>query len=212
MQRKIKYHLGRRHEIFENLEFCWERGVEEVLYQAKKADEIKAIVKKAESHPLHRYARVTRQHVKAFLEVLYQLELNSFTATKLRALGHREESVERIQQRLEEMVGRHKMYHVYLECMEIFDKVSHILKTTNQAEKKAMASGFHRKSVVRFRDSKEARALLLLKNIFEPIYNKYREFRLSINADQFRPIVGAFMFLYEKTLETLDAATGLGTE
>jgi hypothetical protein len=155
---------------------------------------------------------LTSQHVKAFLEILYQLELNSFTVAKLRALGHSEESVERIQQRLEAMIGRHKMYQCYLECMEIFDKVSHILKSGNPAEKKAMASGFQRKSVVRLKDSKEARALLLLKNIFEPIYNKFREFRLNINADQFRPIVGAFMFLYDKTVDMLDSATGLTVE
>ena len=101
------------------------------------------------------------------------------------------------------------MYRWYLECMEIYDKVNTILKSNNPADRRSSQGFNYRRSIIKSSMPKDSRALIVLKNVFQPIYNKFRQFRLTISSDNFKPLVASFMYLHDKIAESGEKSTGL---
>lgn len=90
--------------------------------------------------------------------------------------------------------------------MEIYDKVAVMLKSTsNKASSSISVGNPGRRSLLKTYNPNEAKGLLVLKNVLQPVYNKFKQFRLNIQADQFRPLVAAFLYNFDRAVEAMEA-------
>ena len=138
---------------------------------------------------------------------MYDIELNKFTVEKMRNLKCKEENVDKISEALEQMLSKRSQYHMYLECMEIYDKVQAAIKMNM---KTGFSNNFNaRRSIIRPRLSIDSKNFMVLKKIFVPIYTKTKKFKIDINQEQFRILVGCFFLLFERMSKIAQDATNV---
>jgi hypothetical protein len=90
--------------------------------------------------------------------------------------------------------------------MEIYDKVAIMLKSNSSKTAQLIpAGGGARRSLIQTFNPQDAKGLLVLKNVLQPVYNKFKQFRLNIHADQFRPLVAAFLYNFDRAVEAMES-------
>lgn len=142
--------------------------------------------------------------MKKFIEVVYQRELNNFTVRKIKALNFDPGHVDMIENGLEKLINKHKIYSVYGECSANFDRINEVLNTLAGSKKSNLSTqklSLHPPEKIQLEKSKgglqDGHNFLLLKNILKQAYLKSKDFKLSLQAASFRTLVAAFLYLYE---------------
>lgn len=142
--------------------------------------------------------------VKFFIEVVYQIELNNFTIKKIKDLKFKESNIIMIEHGLKELMEKHKLYLIYIQCTENFDRINQVLTSIASARKNSQRYSLapNKKSSVilnaPMNETTDVNNFLLLKNILTQAYAKSKTFKLTIQPSSFRTLVASFMYLYDK--------------
>ena len=143
---------------------------------------------------------------------MYQIELNNFTIGKYELFCRVPERVESLKSSLWDLITNRRMMSLYSQAMNKYDESVAILDSMSQLGSKNVqrrASNLNFKAMVLKDeptiDISEAKKFLAFRKIMQQISVEYKEFQISINMNNFRPLIMGYYMYFESALEKIRA-------
>lgn len=143
------------------------------------------------------------------MELLYQIELNNFTIGKYEIFCRVPEKVESLKNSLWDLITNRRMIVLYSQVMNKYDESLGILESMSQLGGKNMqrrASNVNFKALVikeETIDIGEAKKFLAFRKIMQQISAEFKEFRITINTNNFRPLIMGYYMYFESALDKI---------